>query len=94
MAEKSSNVSTGGLSEIALVPKAFKDAFDKVNACIRVVRAIANMEGKGGIKITKSESNWIIEATESGIPAGYLEEIFTICEDGSPVEVYLLVRRE
>lgn len=28
-----------------------------------------------------------------GIPDGYAEELFTICEDGTPVDVYLLVRR-
>lgn len=72
------------LEEITRAPKAFQEAFSRVNACIRAVRAITAMEGRGGIKITKSENNWIIESTGSGVPDGYEEYDAIICNDGTP----------
>lgn len=90
------------LDTISRIPRGFVDAFRKINAAIRLLNAINNVEGRGGIKITKSESNWIIEYNPAevgsdglsggGVPSGYTEETFTICEDGSPVDVYLLVK--
>ena len=73
------------------VPAAFAEAFAKLNAALTLLQAIANAEGKGGIKITKSETNWIIEG--GGLPPGFEEKTFTICEDGEPVDVILLVKR-
>lgn len=83
------------------VPRGFADAFAKINAAIKVVNALAAMEGKGGIKITKSESNYIIEynpaevgsdGLSGGLPAGYEETLITICDSGTPTDVYALIK--
>lgn len=79
------------LSEIRRVPAAFVTAFTKVNVAIRVLRSLSNLQGRGGITVTWSDSNVIIAG--GGLPAGYAEEEFTICEAGAPVDVFLLVRR-
>lgn len=79
------------LSEIRRVPAAFVTAFTKVNVAIRVLRSLSNLQGRGGITVTWSDSNVIIAG--GGLPAGYAEEKFTICEAGAPVDVFLLVRR-
>ncbi len=81
------------LSEIRRVPAAFVTAFTKVNVAIRVLRSLSNLQGRGGITVTWSDSNVIIAGGGGGLPAGYAEEEFTICEAGAPVDVFLLVRR-
>jgi hypothetical protein len=87
------------ISRLGRAPRFLAEPFARINAALRVLQAIANMEGRGGIKITKSENNWVVDAsgvqgTGDGVPEGYAEEEFTICEDGEPVKVFLLVRRE
>jgi hypothetical protein len=86
---------TSQLSEIERAPAAFAGAFAKINIAIKILRSLANMKGVGGITVTWSDANVIIGGSGGGgLPAGYAEEEFTICEDGAPVDVFLLVRRE
>lgn len=72
-------------------PHAFGNVFAKINVAFKVLGAIANMEGKGGIVITKSENNWIIEG--GGVPAGYTEKTFTGCDSGTPFDYKVYIKR-
>lgn len=83
------------VEKLTQAPRAFAAAFARINRALRVLEAIANMEGKGGVVITKAEANWVVEVQkqEGGVPAGYAEESFTICDSGSPTDVFMLVRR-
>lgn len=56
------------IESIQNVPRAFAAAFAKINAALRILQAMANMEGSGGITITKTENNWVIDA--SGVQGG------------------------
>lgn len=73
---------------IQSVPMAFRSAFARINNAFRVLQAIANARGAGGIRITKGDNGWIIDGSgvEGGgsLPAGYTFEEFTICVDGEP----------
>jgi hypothetical protein len=80
------------IEPIRRVPAAFSDAFQKINNAFRILQAIANSRAAGGLRIDKSDSGWVFTGN-AGLPPGYAEEQFTICEDGAPVDVYLLVRR-
>lgn len=80
------------IEPVGRAPRAFGPAFAKVNAGLRVLQAIANLQVAGGLKLSKGERNWVLEGG-AGLPAGFEEETFTICESGSPVDVTLLVKR-
>lgn len=96
----------GALQKLARVPAAFATIASRINAIISLVNAISNIQVGGGLRLIKGETQWRIEldgATKDGtnqdvgagggLPSGYAEETWTICEDGSPVDVYVLVRR-
>ena len=55
------------LKLISRIPKAFREPFARVNAAIRILNAMATMDGRGGINITKSEGNWIIEYNPNAV---------------------------
>ena len=93
----------GPIDTIREAPKAFAAAFAKVNAAIKLINAMSQMEGRGGIKITKADGNWIIEynpdevgtdglPSAGGVPDGYEETLVTICDSGTPTDVYMLVK--
>ena len=73
------------IAPIRSIPKAFSEPFQKINAAFKVLGAIANMKGTGGIVIVKSGDNWIVDASNvTGLPTGYTFEEFTICDSGTP----------
>jgi len=64
---------------------------EKVNEIVDKLNPIIDMQGKKGIKITKNEGRWMIEAT-----GGIDEDVTTVteqrCVNGSVVErTYIIV---
>lgn len=65
------------IPKIASTPAAFAEPFAKVNAAFRVLQAIANMKGTGGITIVKTGDNWIIDASNVTGGTGVSGRFFT-----------------
>jgi hypothetical protein len=72
-------------TKLARGPSFVTPIMDKVNELIDATRPARNIEGRGGMKITASDTNIVIEPPESsGLPAGYGPEEWNVCINGSP----------
>lgn len=69
--------------DIDQAPGTFAAWAQTTNFLLKFARAFTAIEGKGGTKVTISESNVIVSST--GLPDGYGPEEFTICDSGTPV---------